>query len=349
MNNVTWVDRGNFLKAGIERIAEVDILLDIGCGIVPHSEYTTPYVYICCEPFHEYVEILKKKVEKTTDSLYIVLNYDWETVVNKFGEKSVDTVFLLDVIEHLDKKTGERLLKLTEKIARRQIVIFTPLGFVEQKKLHDGKDAWGLNGAEWQEHKSGWLPEDFDESWEIIACKDFHLNNNIGEKLDEPFGAFWAIKNISNSGSSLYTLLNQHDDLAPIFIEQGKRLFRIIKQENVELKQAKASFELENANLKQVRESLEQENTVLKQVRESLEQENTVLKQVRESLEQENTVLKQVRESLEQENTVLKQVRVNLEQEYANLKQEIESLEQENVILRKRYRLFEFVRKKLSI
>jgi len=58
------------------------------------------------------------------------------------------------VIEHLDKTEAEILLKQTEKIARVQIAIFTPLGFMPQH--HDnGKDAWGMNDATWQEHRSG--------------------------------------------------------------------------------------------------------------------------------------------------------------------------------------------------
>ncbi len=102
---------------------------------------------------------------------------------------------MIDVVEHLEKEEGLRLLCLTERIARRQIVLFTPLGFMPQEHL-DGKDAWGLEGGRWQEHKSGWLPEDFGESWDIYASEEYHLHDNMGMPLEKPFGVFWAIKNI---------------------------------------------------------------------------------------------------------------------------------------------------------
>ena len=54
----------------------------------------------------------------------------------------------------------------------------------------------GLKWREWQEHKSGWYPNEFNEEWDIIMCEQFHFVNNLGEKFDEPFGAFWAIQNI---------------------------------------------------------------------------------------------------------------------------------------------------------
>jgi hypothetical protein len=76
----------------------------------------------------------------------------------------------VDIIEHLEKDEGMKLLKCTENIARSQVVIFTPYGILPQSHP-DGKDAWGLNGCDWQQHKSGWLPEDFDSSYEILPVK----------------------------------------------------------------------------------------------------------------------------------------------------------------------------------
>lgn len=232
--NELWVQREELIATAISRITEVDVVLDIGCGIMPH-DYITPALYICAEPCEEYVNVLKNKVSNNNkESLFIVLHSDWEQVVKDFCEQSVDTVFLIDVIEHLDKQTGERLLKLTERIVRRQIVVFTPLGFVEQKIVQGGKDAWGLHGAEWQAHKSGWLPEDFDESWDIIACKDFHLRNNLDELVDEPFGAFWAIKNIQLT-----------ENPSEIF----RHTINFIKQENTKLLQDLLKLQQENTKL----------------------------------------------------------------------------------------------------
>ena len=70
----------------------------------------------------------------------------------------------------------------------------------------DGKDAWGLDGGMWQEHKSGWSPEDFDDSWDIYASKVFHTADHEGKPFDEPFGAFVAVKTFSRDTASSYYL-----------------------------------------------------------------------------------------------------------------------------------------------
>ena len=119
----------------------VEIVLDIGCGIMPQN-YIKPLVHICCEPYREYVDHLQQKIAAldTRDRSYVVLNMGWQDAVRFFPAKSVDTVFLVDVIEHLEKAEGQRLLAATEAIARSQVVVFTPLGFMPQHH-GDGKDA----------------------------------------------------------------------------------------------------------------------------------------------------------------------------------------------------------------
>ena len=124
---------------------------------------------------------------------YVLLQATWEQAVELFPPRSVDTVFLTDVIEHLEKEDGRRLLTATEAIVQRQIVVFTPLGFM-MNSHPPGVDAWGMDGVSWQEHRSGWMPEDFDETWKTIGCKEFHLTEHDGEKYEKPHGAFWAIK-----------------------------------------------------------------------------------------------------------------------------------------------------------
>ncbi|HWP41979.1 MAG TPA: class I SAM-dependent methyltransferase, partial [Blastocatellia bacterium] len=108
------------------------------------------------------------------------------------------TVFLLDVIEHLEKEESLKLLRATEQIARQQVIIFTPLGFLPQEHP-DGKDHWGMEGGSWQTHKSGWLPEDFDDSWDIYAARAYHTHDNLGSEFEKPYGAMWAIKNIKDT------------------------------------------------------------------------------------------------------------------------------------------------------
>ncbi|HBG06064.1 MAG: hypothetical protein A2075_04250 [Geobacteraceae bacterium GWC2_58_44] len=198
--NITWLDTDKLFPAAIETLVEPDVVLDIGCGIMP-QKYVRPRVHICCEPFGQYVEHLQQKVALEYDRSYVVVNAPWSEAVKIFPPKSVDTVFLVDVIEHLEKSEALDLLRRTEALARKQVVLFTPLGFLPQEDL-DGKDAWGLDGGAWQEHKSGWSPEDFDASWRIYASKVFHTADCFGRAFETPYGAMWAIKDVAGTNHS---------------------------------------------------------------------------------------------------------------------------------------------------
>jgi len=195
--NITWLETDSLFPAAVASLAEAEVVLDIGCGIMP-QKYLRPRVHICCEPFQQYVEHLQQKVAREYDRSYVIVNAPWSEAVRIFPPKSVDTVFLVDVIEHLEKSEALELLGRTEALARKQIVLFTPLGFLPQEDL-DGKDAWGLDGGAWQEHKSGWAPEDFDSSWRIYASKVFHTADCFGRAFETPYGAMWAIKDVAGA------------------------------------------------------------------------------------------------------------------------------------------------------
>lgn len=173
----------------------MDVLLDVGCGIRPQTLAIGRF-HVCCEPFPEYASHLQAAIRSRSVRGDLVLQLSWADVLRSFPDKSVDTVFLLDVIEHLEKEEGARLLRDTERIARRQIVLFTPLGFMPQH-CAGSTDGWGLGGAEVQEHLSGWSPDDFDGAWEIVGCRDFHTIDGAGKPLERPFGAFFAIREIA--------------------------------------------------------------------------------------------------------------------------------------------------------
>lgn len=197
-----FFSKSEIKAAAMEAMLPARVLVDIGCGIVPQT-YVKSLVHVCCEPFLEYVSLLRSNLNPIKNTVYIIEQMTWRDVVEHFPEKSVDTVILVDVIEHLEKEEGADLLRKTENIARNQVIIHTPLGFLPQYHP-DGKDIWGLNGGAWQEHKSGWLPEDFEgDGWNFYICNEYHFTDNMGNALEKPFGVFWAIKNCkqhSNSG-----------------------------------------------------------------------------------------------------------------------------------------------------
>lgn len=193
--SISWHPADALVAAARAQFADAGVLLDIGCGIQPQT-LVAPRVHVCCEPFPEYASHLQRAANDGKVRADVVLNLSWADALRVLPEKSVDSVFLLDVIEHLEKDDGARLLAETERIARRQIVIFTPLGFMPQP--HTGtRDAWGLGGGDVQQHRSGWTPDDFDSTWDIVASRDFHRVDSLGQVLAQPFGAFYAIKHLS--------------------------------------------------------------------------------------------------------------------------------------------------------
>lgn len=193
---VEWFDRETLMDAAASCLEPVDLALDIGTGIRPHS-FIQAKLYIFCEPFASYVEALQEKYKQAPN--VIILQTTGQILLPTMPDQSVDLISMIDVIEHIDKVEGRELLAACERVARRQIVLFTPLGFVPQDYESGEQDAWGLQGVEWQRHLSGWEPEDFDGSWRILACKDFHRANGKGEPLNPPVGAMWAIKNLESS------------------------------------------------------------------------------------------------------------------------------------------------------
>jgi len=177
-------------------VTETDTVLDIGCGIVPMS-YFRPKLHIMVEPWDEYSNVLNHR--HANDKSVIILKMGAIGALAAFHDNSVDSIFLLDVIEHLEKEDGMKIIAEIERVARHQAVIFTPFGFMPQHMDSDETDAWGLSGGKWQEHKSGWIPEDFGAGWEFHVCECYHDKDFRGQLLEKPYGAFFAIRNFQLS------------------------------------------------------------------------------------------------------------------------------------------------------
>jgi len=69
-------------------------------------------------------------------------------------KKRFDTVFCSQLIEHLSKEEGDRLMDLMDQLTLERIVVTTPRGFVEQRGEFLGNNRH-------QHHKSGWIIADF--------------------------------------------------------------------------------------------------------------------------------------------------------------------------------------------
>lgn len=176
------------VKSGV---LETEVVLDLGCGIVP-SNFFRPKLHILVEPWEEYANVLAFRYQG--DKSVLILKAGALEAIAQFQSNSVDSIFLLDVIEHLEKADGMRLLNEMERVARQQIVVFTPLGFMPQHLDLNEKDAWGLAGGEMQLHRSGWLPSDFAGDWTFYVCERYHTVDFRGAPLEREYGAFYAVR-----------------------------------------------------------------------------------------------------------------------------------------------------------
>jgi 2-polyprenyl-3-methyl-5-hydroxy-6-metoxy-1,4-benzoquinol methylase len=120
-------------------------ILDIGCGEGRPISFINRHRDFCAVG----VDIFEPCLKQCQES-----NIYWALIradVTKlpFKAKSFDIVLAMEVLEHLEKEAGQELLKAMEKIARKQIIISTPVGRYYQ-------DA--LGGNPHQEHKAFWHP-----------------------------------------------------------------------------------------------------------------------------------------------------------------------------------------------
>ena len=89
----------------------------------------------------------------------------------------------LDVIEHLEKTDGLRLLDQMETIARKKVIIFTPNGFLEQKPF---------DGNEWQRHVSGWEIDEMRQmGFDIIGINGWNALRGPRARITIRPKSFW--------------------------------------------------------------------------------------------------------------------------------------------------------------
>jgi hypothetical protein len=192
---VTYAPRTDAPRLVAGKIRDVDVVLDLGPGISPQP-YLTRCLHICVDAHRPYLERVAR--ERAGDPRYVLLNATWDQAIGMFPDKSVDSVFALDFIEHLDKQDGLRMLREAERVARQQIVVFTPHGFFPQSYDDPGKpDRWGMDGGYWQTHRSGWAPDDFGDDWDIVVCHDCIELDQNNQPMARPVGALWALRTLS--------------------------------------------------------------------------------------------------------------------------------------------------------
>jgi SAM-dependent methyltransferase len=123
-------------------------LLDVGCGtgrggtiIRRHRGHI---LMVGADIFMPYLQKCRKS------NIYDALVY-CDARRLPFRKKTFDAAICREVIEHLERQEGEELIKQLEQIARKQLILTTPVGVYEQ---HES------DGNPFQEHRSFREPGD---------------------------------------------------------------------------------------------------------------------------------------------------------------------------------------------
>jgi ubiquinone/menaquinone biosynthesis C-methylase UbiE len=125
---------------------DVRTVLDIGCGrgaFKVFKEYETTGIDV----FQENI----RRAEENGNYAHLIQG---DVRQLSFDDKSFDAVTCIEVIEHLTKEEGQKLLREIERIAKKVIVITTPWGFDSLPKRKDNP---------YLDHQSGWYPYEFEK------------------------------------------------------------------------------------------------------------------------------------------------------------------------------------------
>lgn len=166
---VNIVNHKDFLVAINELLLDSRTVLDVGCGVgATLKEF-------CC-PFKIGVDAHRPYLENAElGEQFIKLNLTAERLSELFLPNSLDSVTLIDVIEHFDKEVAFDVLRQVEEIAVKKVIVFTPRGFFQQIDV----DHYGLGGEYYQKHRSGWEVEDFQKlGYNISIFSRFHNQEN---------------------------------------------------------------------------------------------------------------------------------------------------------------------------
>src|SRR6185369_16834090 len=113
----------DYLKIIEEETKDCRTLLDVGCGgFSPLKDINKKMQKsVGVDVFKPSIDAAKERRPHKENRVLDILK-----LRSFFKDKSFDCIVALDLIEHLTKEEGNKLLKDLEKIARKKVIIFTP-------------------------------------------------------------------------------------------------------------------------------------------------------------------------------------------------------------------------------
>jgi len=151
---------------GLRYPRSVSSILDVGCGLSLKSQYLTADIRVGLDAYKPFLEAIETEVP------YVPMYLNALSMGACFLPNSFDVVLLLDVLEHMDAEDALSTIETAEILARKAVIIETPLGFIPQDI-----DIWGLGGDKWQTHRSGWTEDAFQSQGYAVFRRPYTMTD----------------------------------------------------------------------------------------------------------------------------------------------------------------------------
>lgn len=159
-------------------------VLDIGCGASMTMRYLGVPHPVGAEGYPPSVE--KARANNTHDELVLC---NVAELSSRFEPGQFDACVALDVIEHMKKPDGLKLMEDMERIAKKRVVFFTPSGFLSQG--HTDSD-------DLQVHLSGWEPSEMEgHGYEVFGLLGPKKWRGEYHMLKKKPAAFWGLMSLA--------------------------------------------------------------------------------------------------------------------------------------------------------
>ena len=152
-----------------QKMSTTHMVVDLGCGVRPNF-FLGQDVTVCVELFSPYLKYLK---DTHSGEKIITIKEDVLTFLKRQPARSIETIVVTDLIEHLSKNDGYSLIQEIERTVRKQALVVTPKGFMPQHVGEFDDEGWGFTGNILQNHVSGWEIDDF-QNWEVMVSENYY-------------------------------------------------------------------------------------------------------------------------------------------------------------------------------
>jgi len=151
--SISFEDNAWSTKRIVKEASKYDSVLDIGCGVGTLIKQIKADVRIGVDACPDVINSASK--HRNNGVIFQIRD-----LINpeSLSGLSVDCVVGMDIIEHLAMYDALILLERCDKIAKKELLFYIPVGNHPQDK-----DPRGFNNHYYQTHRSTWYPEDMND------------------------------------------------------------------------------------------------------------------------------------------------------------------------------------------